>query len=322
MITTMKIAFVGKGGSGKTTLSALFARYLAEKKLPIIAIDADINQHLGTALGFSKDTLSGQPPLGIEMNRIKEYLRGSNQRITSNDHMAKTTPPGEGSRLLKIQENNPIWEYFERSKDGIRLIATGPFDKNDLGTKCYHSKTGAVELILNHLIDSESEYIVQDMTAGADTFASGMFTRFDMTFLVAEPTERGVSVFKQYKEYADGYDIPLCVIGNKVEDNEDEQFLRDYVGDALIGFVGRSPFIRQLEKGRYPAFDTLEAETRSTLDVMLEAVDKQRKDWDTFYKYMVEFHTRNANAWASKQIGKDLTQQIDPNFSLSKAASL
>ncbi|TDD74119.1 ATP-binding protein, partial [Actinomadura rubrisoli] len=43
----MKVAFVGKGGSGKTTLSSLFVRYLAGRGLPVVAVDADINQHLG-----------------------------------------------------------------------------------------------------------------------------------------------------------------------------------------------------------------------------------------------------------------------------------
>ena len=47
----MKIAFAGKGGSGKTTLSALFTRYLAGQGRPVVAIDADINQHLAEALG-------------------------------------------------------------------------------------------------------------------------------------------------------------------------------------------------------------------------------------------------------------------------------
>ncbi len=318
----MKIAFVGKGGSGKTTLSALFSRYLASLEKPVVAIDADINQHMGAALGFPADVLEEQPPLGIEINRVKEYLRGSNSRISSNEHMAKTTPPGSGSRLLRISEENPLWDYFMRTHQGVSLLATGPFDKSDLGVKCYHSKTGAVELILNHLIDAPDEYIVQDMTAGADSFASGMFTRFDMTFLVAEPTQRAVSVFRQYQEYAEGYDVALRVIGNKVEDEEDEAFLREHVGDALLGCVGRSPFVRQLEKGRYPDFSSLEDETRRVLDAMLAEVNAQSKDWDTFYRHMVEFHVRNADSWASKQIGEDLTLQVDPDFALSNAASL
>jgi len=50
----MKIAFVGKGGSGKTTLASLLARHLAEAGLPVLAIDADINQHLGVALGLDE----------------------------------------------------------------------------------------------------------------------------------------------------------------------------------------------------------------------------------------------------------------------------
>ena len=50
---TLKVAFVGKGGAGKTTLSSLFSRYLASKQLPVLAVDADINQHMALTLGFS-----------------------------------------------------------------------------------------------------------------------------------------------------------------------------------------------------------------------------------------------------------------------------
>ena len=49
----MKVAFVGKGGSGKTTVAALFARHLVRGRAPVLAIDADINQHLAGALGMS-----------------------------------------------------------------------------------------------------------------------------------------------------------------------------------------------------------------------------------------------------------------------------
>ncbi len=86
----MRIAFVGKGGSGKTTSAALFSRYLAERGDRVLAVDADINQHLGQALGHD-----GPPPraLGAELAWLKEHLRGTNPRIPSAGQMIKTTPP-------------------------------------------------------------------------------------------------------------------------------------------------------------------------------------------------------------------------------------
>src|ERR1700682_1126363 len=173
----MKIAFVGKGGSGKTTLSALFCRYLASCQVPVLAFDADINQHLGEALGLPENELVTIPALGLEMERIKEYLRGSNPRIAQASAMTKTTPPGRGSRLWRVREENPLLSYFGRCIDGMTLLVTGPFQEQDLGIKCYHSKVGAVELLLNHCVEGSDEYIIVDMTAGADTFASGFFTR-------------------------------------------------------------------------------------------------------------------------------------------------
>ncbi|HEX2289181.1 MAG TPA: AAA family ATPase, partial [Pseudonocardiaceae bacterium] len=101
----MRIAFVGKGGSGKTTLSALFTRHLAELGRPVLAVDADINQHLGEALGLEDEQV---PPLGGQLPWIKEHLRGSNPRITSADSMIKTTPPGRGSRLLRLDPDEEL----------------------------------------------------------------------------------------------------------------------------------------------------------------------------------------------------------------------
>lgn len=191
----MKIAFVGKGGSGKTTLSSLFIRHLAAAGAPVVAVDADINQHLGAALGLDEAQAAAVPAMGERLPLIKDHLRGTNPRIASARTMIKTTPPGEGSRLLRVSEPNPVYDACARpvELDGgaVRLMVTGPFTESDLGVACYHSKTGAVELFLNHLVDGPGEYVVVDMTAGSDSFASGMFTRFDITFLVAEPTRKG-----------------------------------------------------------------------------------------------------------------------------------
>jgi CO dehydrogenase maturation factor len=112
---------------------------------------------------------------------------------------------------------------------GARLLATGPFDDDDLGVACHHSKTGAVELYLNHLVDGPGEYVVVDCTAGADSLASGLFTRFDLTVLVAEPPT-GISACRQWQDFSAGYDtaLALALVGNKVRGPGDVSFLREH----------------------------------------------------------------------------------------------
>ena len=306
----MRVAFVGKGGSGKTTLSSLLVRYLAGEGLPVIAVDADINQHLAEALGAD-----GQPPaLGGRLAEIKEHLRGDNPRIASAAAMAKTTPPGRGSRLLRFGGPDPVHDLAVTVPCGAALMATGPFAAGDIGVACYHSKTGAVELYLNHLLDAAGEYVVVDCTAGAESFASGLFTRFDLTFLVCEPTRKAVGVYRQWAGYAADYDVPLAVIGNKVHDDADAAFLREHAGDALVACVGHDPAVRAMEQGRPFGLADLGPDSRAAVASLRHALDARVRDWAKLTRQAAEFHLRNARAWASSAAGEDLSGQVDPDF--------
>ncbi|MGP3983036.1 nucleotide-binding protein [Streptomyces sp. KR80] len=310
----MKIAFVGKGGSGKTTLSALFSRHLAASGCTVVAVDADINQHLGVALGLTDEEAEGLPALGGRLTEIKEFLRGNNPLIRSAAAMVKTTPPGRGSRLLRPNGADVIHRELSHDVTGVRLLAAGAFTEEDLGVACYHSKVGAVELYLNHLVDLPGEYVVVDMTAGADSFASGLFTRFDLTFIVAEPTRKGVSVYRQYRDYAAEHGVALAVVGNKVTGPDDVAFLREQVGEDLLICLEYSPYVRAQEQGRHAALDQLEAVNRAALDRLRVAVDSRPKDWAAFQAQAVAFHLKNAAAWANEATGEDLAGQVDPDF--------
>ena len=314
----MRVAFAGKGGSGKTTLSSLFVRHLAAQGLPVVAIDADINQHLGEALGADRDP----PAMGAHLAEIKDYLRGTNPRITSAAAMAKTTPPGRGSRLLRPGGDDPVHDLAIGTPCGARLMATGPFTSEDLGVACYHSKTGAAELYLNHLADGPGEYVVVDCTAGAESFASGMFTRFDLTFLVAEPTRKGVGVYRQWSGYATGYDVAVAVIGNKIHGDADAAFLREHAGEALLACFGHEPAVRAMEQGHPFRLADLGDGVRRALATLQQAADARVKDWPKFTRQAAEFHLKNARAWASAAAGEDLATQIDPGFVMGPEAFL
>ena len=286
----MKIAFAGKGGSGKTTLSSLFVRYLAGQGLPVVAIDADINQHLAEALGAA----AGPPAMGAHLAQIKEYLRGG----------------------------DPVHALGVDVPCGARLLATGPFSDDDLGVACYHAKTGAVELYLNHLIDGPGEYVVVDCTAGAESFDSGMFTRFDLTVLVAEPARKGIGVYQQWRQYAAGFDVALVVAGNKVQTEQDAEFLREHAGDDLLAWFGHEPAVRAMEQGRPSGLADLGPGARAGLAAVQAAADAQVKDWAAYTRQAVEFHLKNARAWANAAVGVDLAGQVDPEFTLGPQAVL
>ena len=98
----------------------------------MVAVDADINQHLAEALGAAVQP----PPLGAHLAQIKEYLRGTNPRIASAAAMVKTTPPGRGSRLLRPGGSDPVHDLAVDTPCGAMLLATGPFSDDDLGVAC------------------------------------------------------------------------------------------------------------------------------------------------------------------------------------------
>ncbi|TFV32647.1 ATP-binding protein [Streptomyces sp. T1317-0309] len=324
LLVNMKIAFVGKGGSGKTTLSSLFIRHLAAAGATVVAVDADINQHLGAALGLEEDEAAALPAMGDRLRLIKDYLRGRNPRIASADTMIKTTPPGEGSRLLRVAGGQPGVRRL-RAPGGARRRRRPPD-----GHRTVHGRRPGGRLL--PLQDGSGGTLPQPSggrpgrvrggrhDGGSDSFASGMFTRFDMTFLVAEPTRKGVSVYRQYKEYARDFGVALKVVGNKVHGQDDIDFLRTEVGDDLLVTVGQSDWVRSMEKGRPPRFELLEDANRRSLRTLRAAADAMYgvRDWQRYTRQMVHFHLKNAASWGNERTGADLAAQIDPGFVLNE----
>ena len=73
----MKIAVVGKGGSGKTTTSAVLARTLARGGRPVVALDCDTNPNLGLSLGIgmaqTEALLSLRDAVGNEVDHARSW---------------------------------------------------------------------------------------------------------------------------------------------------------------------------------------------------------------------------------------------------------
>ncbi len=312
----MRIAFCGKGGSGKTSIASLFIRYLADKGEDVLAIDGDINQHLADALGLDPQQTNALPRLGQQMKALKNYVAGQNKRINP-DHIIESTPAGNGSNFVTLEGKDPVSQHFMLREGTLRFVAVGGHEEHDVGTTCFHKFTGAEGIFLNHLLDKEDEFVIGDMCAGADPFASsGLASRYDAIYLVLEPTLKSLSVYGQARQYADPFGIRLFVIGNKITSPEDLAFIEEKTGQKSMCAFGDLSVIRDFEKGRDYKIANLEAQTIDSLDTMRKAAFALGpRDWNRYVENGKFFHQRSSDGWASASCGADLMQQIDPDFS-------
>lgn len=313
----MKIAFVGKGGAGKTTTSTLFSQ-LISKNQTCLAIDADINMHMAELLGAgrpSKDKLLSEKQ---PSDTIRTYLRGSNQRITSNAAFKKSTPPGKGSNIISVaQKDDWFMRTFTHSvSDTLSLATVGSYSEEGIASSCYHNNLAILENVLSHSNDSGA--IVVDMVAGTDAFASTLFAQFDALVFVVEPTKRGLAVLDDYLRLAEagGVKDRVLVIANKVDDEDDEAFVQERCAGGYIGALHRSKHLASVDKGREALdVDKMSSSAIQTLNDLADRVQQmaipsqQRLSalWDIHKVYVGQGYVRD-------RFG-DLTGQIDVDFS-------
>jgi CO dehydrogenase maturation factor len=106
----MKIAVVGKGGVGKTSISGTLARLLARRGRRVLAIDGDPNPNLALALGVPPEQMSGMRGLSPELVEDGE----------------------SGLRLTRTLEQ-VLSEYALEAPDGVTLLAMRPEEKAGAG---------------------------------------------------------------------------------------------------------------------------------------------------------------------------------------------
>ena len=124
----MRIAFVGKGGAGKTSLCVLFSQYLKRRGRTVLVVDADINAHVQELLGLGslpKEKHLSHPDATAF---IQTCLKGRNDRIASEGAFRKTTPPASGTHLLFIEDKtDPIFDRYSVAQDNLRLMVVDTY---------------------------------------------------------------------------------------------------------------------------------------------------------------------------------------------------
>lgn len=276
----------------------MFAKIAATDGYNVLALDADINQHLAEAIGYNGEMRS----MGTDGDVIKRYLHPD----IAVELVHKTTPPSSNSPLIHLQENDWFIQEFTARYDGVWLAGAGEIPEGNVGVRCYHGLNGAVELVLGHLIDRQDDIILVDMTAGADAFSSSLFTKVDALVLVVEPTLKSLKVYRQFEKHAADYDVPIIVVGNKIQDAEDRRFVLEHVPDVAV-WIEPSDYVKARERGKVGI--AIEERTVQALRKLREQLINTPIDWKKRERLADRMHRRAVDV-----------PMIDPDFSLEAAA--
>lgn len=325
----MRVSFFGKGGSGKTTMTVSFIKYLEEKNKKVLAVDADINVNLGNALnietkylGDSFEDLTDYLERDKESNKeekkgiFKNMVSNLKENLKSDDrNIIGTTPPTLNSKFIKPSLNDKFFDKFATKKDNLALLTVGTYTDKKVGYACYHSKLGSAVLIYNRLLDNKDLYVVTDATAGVDSVGTSMFYVSDINVFVVEPTKKSVDVYKDFLEITKKFKLKNYVIGNKIRNQDDIDYIKSQINEEnIIGFVEDSDSLRSYEKGNENALDDFIKDNSEINDKIYNILEKTEKDWDNYYEIQKQVYKDDCNDWYSQFYGEDLTEYIDPNF--------
>ncbi|MBI2252931.1 MAG: AAA family ATPase [Armatimonadetes bacterium] len=235
----MKIAVSGKGGVGKTTISAVFAKILAEDGYKVIAIDADPDANLALTLGFPRDLKI--TPL-VEMKELIEERTGAK--------------PGSLGAYFKLNPKvDDIPEKYFLENQSIKLMLMGGVNKGGGGCAC--PENVFLKTLLEYLFLERDEVVIIDLEAGIEHLGRGVAHGVDALIIIVEPGLKSIETAGRIKKLAEDIGIKnILVIGNKIRNKEDQEFIQKHLDSfKILGYISFEESFLKLDQGNFHDID-------------------------------------------------------------------
>lgn len=235
----MILGFLGKGGSGKSSVSSQMALFLNQNEKSVLAVDADHNMDL--SYNLSGGHLPQFPYLSQSLPDLQKAVALTEDKKYTEAFLQDTT-----KRFSLTPLSPEIETYSHKLKNNIRLMTAGPQTDNVLyGKACSHSLTTPLKVLLPLLSLQENEVVVVDEKAGADGVSTGIITGVDVGVIVCEPGLHSVKTAKQIAELMVFYQTPYVFVGNKISSSEDKDFIISELKAEPVAFLMESTSMRR-----------------------------------------------------------------------------
>jgi CO dehydrogenase maturation factor len=213
----VRVVVTGKGGVGKTTLTALLARQLAGAGHRVLAVDADAQMNLARTLGFSAAAAAAITPLSHERDYIEETVGAR---------------PGESAALLRLNPDasDAVSRFGVDGPDHVRLLVMGGLSQ--AGGGCLCPENSLLSATVAAVGRDDADVVLMDTQAGVEHFGRALARGFDRAVVVTDATANAVAVAVQTARLAADLGIPwISLVVNRVRTPDDPGRVSRLVAD-------------------------------------------------------------------------------------------
>lgn len=254
----MKLAITGKGGTGKSTIAGILAHYYKNDGYKVLAVDADPDANLASAIGIPAEKASSIIPISEQRKLIKERT-GAN--------------PGQFGQLFKMNPTvHDIPDEFCIDYQGIKLLVMGAIRKGGSGCAC--PENVLLRSLLSEIILNRDEVIIVDMEAGIEHLGRATAKSIDKMIIIVEPGSRSISTAKTIMRMAKEIAIQsFVIVGNKIQDEKQKDWIsKKFSQDQILGMISYHEIIRDADLLQQPLIELLDEKLKREFEKIYQAI--------------------------------------------------
>jgi CO dehydrogenase maturation factor len=231
----LKLAVSGKGGVGKSTVAGTLARLLAAGGHRVLAVDADPDANLASALGVPAELRAGIRTIADERELIEER---TGARVREFGQMFRLNP-----------DVSDVAERYAVRYAGVDLLVLGAIQHAAGGCACPESVL--LKSLVRHLVLRGGDVVILDMEAGIEHLGRGTAMGVDLMLAVVEPGKRSVETARRVRAMSTELGIRrfAVVLNKSVNPVEDRTWISAELGDdSLLAVIPYDARIAQADR--------------------------------------------------------------------------